>query len=145
MKKFAAVKTDYLLKGVTEDNIDYAISAVKEGTKREFILENLTADYRGMDYLQGTQMLEELFAANGGEFRKENRGGIIYGIFFLIMGFLAAFYILYVLAYGGILYRPVFVGIVAIVGILGGLRFLYLSFTGSFRESHEPFNDHNDV
>lgn len=145
MKRFAAVKADYLSKGVSEDNIDYAISAVKDGTKREFILENLTADYRGMDYLQGTQMLEELFDANGGEFKKESRGGIVYGIFFLIMGFLAAFYIFYVLAYGGILYRPVLVGIVAIVGILGGLRFLYLSFTGTYRDSHEPLNDHNDV
>ncbi|MDF2192866.1 hypothetical protein [Paraflavitalea sp. CAU 1676] len=145
MKKFATVKTNYLLKGVTEDNIDYAISAVKEGTKREFILENLTADYRGMDYLQGTQMLEELFAANGGEFKKENRGGIVYGIFFLIMGFLAAFYIFYVLSYGGILFQPVVVGVVAVAGILGGLRFLYLSFIGSYRDSHEPLNDYNDV
>ena len=48
MNKFDAVRQRFLSKGVTEENIEYAIDSVKYGTKREHILENLTADYRGM-------------------------------------------------------------------------------------------------
>ena len=47
MSKFDAVKQQFLDKGIKQENIDYAIDAVKSGTKREFILENLTSDYRG--------------------------------------------------------------------------------------------------
>lgn len=48
MSKFDAVRQRFLSKGIKEENIDYAIESVQCGTKREHILENLTADYRGM-------------------------------------------------------------------------------------------------
>ncbi len=141
MKKFEAIKAQYMSQGVKEDNILYAIDAVKEGTQREHVLENLTADYHGMDYIETTQMLEELFAANGGEFKKENRYGYLYGVFFLLMGFAAAFYIFYVYTYGGILYRPILIWAVAIFGILGGIGYVVKSISGKFRETDEPFKD----
>lgn len=141
MKKFEAIKADYMHQGVKEDNILYAIDAVKEGTQREHVLENLTADYRGMDYIEATQMLEELYGANGGEFKKENRGGYLYGTFFLMFGFAAAFYIFYVYTYGGILYRPILVWAVAILGTLGGIGYIVKSMSGKFRETDEPFKD----
>lgn len=141
MKNINTIKAEYLAKGVKEDNFNYAIDAVKEGSKREHILENLTADYRGMDYLQATQLLEELFAANGGEFKKENRGGYLYGSFFLLFGLAAAGYIFYVYTYGGVLIRPVVVWIIAVGGILGGIGYLVSSMAGKYRDTDEPFKD----
>ena len=48
MSKFDEVRQRFIGRGVSSENIDYAIDSVKNGTKREYILENLTADYRGM-------------------------------------------------------------------------------------------------
>ncbi|WP_188133894.1 hypothetical protein [Chitinophaga sp. CF418] len=56
MKKFAALQTKYLAQGIKEENIEYAISAVMDGSKREHILENLVADYRGMNTIEANQM-----------------------------------------------------------------------------------------
>jgi hypothetical protein len=43
MNKYADVIKRYTDKGVSADTIEYAISFVKEGAKREHILESLTA------------------------------------------------------------------------------------------------------
>ena len=75
MQTFELIKSKYLILGVTEDNLDYAIESVVDGTKREIIIETLTADYRGMPPNQANQLVEDLYTANGGEFKKENRGG----------------------------------------------------------------------
>jgi hypothetical protein len=85
MGKFDIIKSKYLTLGVTEDNIHYAIGAVIDGTKREHIIETLTADYRGMSESQSSQILEDLFEANGGEFKK-NRGGYLYSILLCLAG-----------------------------------------------------------
>ncbi|NII28996.1 hypothetical protein HB364_28215 [Pseudoflavitalea sp. X16] len=141
MKNIDAIKARYLDQGVREDNFLYAVDAVKAGSKREHILESLTADYRGMDYIEATQLLEELFAANGGEFKKENRSGYLYGAFFLLLGLAASFYIYYVYTYGGILVRPILIWAMAIVFTLAGLGYILLSFIGGYRDSDEPFKD----
>jgi len=141
MKKFATLQTKYLAQGVREDNIEYAISAVKDGGKREHILENLVADYRGMNATEANHMLEELFAANGGEFKKENRGGYLYGTLLLMFGLLAAYYIYYVSTYGGILYRPIVIWTVAIGGTAAGIGYIVMSILGKYRDTHEPFSE----
>ncbi|WP_315814431.1 hypothetical protein [Paraflavitalea speifideaquila] len=71
MKNINIIKAKYLGKGVTADNLEYAIEAVKDGSKREHIIENLTADYRGMQAGEANQLLEELFVASGGEFKRK--------------------------------------------------------------------------
>ena len=43
------LKEKYLKLGVLERHFDYAVSAVKSGTKREIILKNLTSDVRKME------------------------------------------------------------------------------------------------
>ncbi|HLZ86302.1 MAG TPA: hypothetical protein VKQ52_03630, partial [Puia sp.] len=106
MSKYEEIKQRFLGRGIKEENIDYAIESVRYGTKREHILENLTADYRGMNREEAVPLVEALFIANGGEFRKENRGGYLYGGALLAAGLLLAFYIGYVLLFGGILFRP---------------------------------------
>jgi hypothetical protein len=141
MKKFDKIIEKYTEKGIAFDNIDYAISAIKDGTRREMILESLTADYRGMKLQEANIMLEELYKINGGEFKKENRGGYLYSAVFFIAGACFSFYIYYVYTYGGTLYSPIAMFIGAIGGILGGIMFLLLSLFGEYRQEIEPFQD----
>ncbi len=141
MAKLDLIVTKYLSNGVTQQNIEYAISEVREAVKREHIMESLMADYRGMDYSQSKSLLEDLFMANGGEFKKENKGGYLFGTFVLMIGGLCAFYIFYVFAYGGVLVRPVIVFIGAFVGIIGGLIYILKSISVKYRDSDEPFKE----
>jgi hypothetical protein len=141
MSKFKSVREYYLNKGFSEDNIDYTISAVNDGAKREHIIESLTADYRGMSYEDATNLLNSIYGVSGGEFKKENRGGYLYGAFFLLIGIPCAIYIFYVLSYGGILVRPVLIFAGAGFGILGGIGLIVKSISGKYRDSDEPFSN----
>ena len=82
--KFDEIKEKYVSLGVAEKNFEYALNAVKSGTKKDFIIKNLTSDIRKTDFGIANNMLDEMFAANGGEFKYENRGGYIYSVFYLI-------------------------------------------------------------
>lgn len=82
------LKEKYLKLGVLERHFDYAVSAVKSGTKREIILKNLTSDVRKMDRELSSNLLDELFHTNGGEFKYENRTGYMYSIAYFIVAFL---------------------------------------------------------
>jgi hypothetical protein len=141
MGKFDAVIEKYSTNKVTTDNIDFAISSIKDGTRREHILENLTADYRGMAHDEANAMLEDLFATNGGEFKIENRNGYLFGIVLLFIGGACAFYIFYVFYYGGVLVRPILVFLGAISGLLGGLGYIIQSIRGKYRHEHDPFSE----
>jgi hypothetical protein len=141
MKKFDPIIEKYRNKGVSADNIEYAIDSVKYGSKREHILEGLTADYRGMNAEEATNLLEELFGANGGEFKKENRTGYLYGAFLLMLALPSAFYIFYVFTYGGVLVRPILVFLTAILGTLGGIILIVKALLGKYRDTDDPFKD----
>ena len=141
MGKFDHIINKYRQQGVREDNIEYAIIAAKDGGKREHILESLTADYRGMGLGQATVMLEEIFEANGGEFKKENRGGYWYGAFSLILGLGCSFYLYHYYKYGGTLIKPVYIWAMAILGVGSGLILILASLFGAFRDKDSPFND----
>jgi len=140
MNKFEAIKQQFLAKGFAESNIDYAIQAVKDGTKREFIVENLTSDYRGMTVESAPLLVEALYGANGGEFKKENRGGYLYGGVLLAAGLLLAFYLCYVLLFGGVLVRPYLVGLAAVFCLGSGAKLLFKAVRGKYRDSDEPFS-----
>src|SRR5687768_14439676 len=105
MKKFAHIIEKYQSRGISADNIEYAIDSVKHGAKREHVIENLTADYRGMNLTDANGLLNELFTVNGGEFKKENRYGYLFGAFLLMLGIPCAFYIFYVFTTGGVIRR----------------------------------------
>ncbi len=141
MSKFDNIIEKYTEKGFAFDDIDYAIAAVKDGTRRELILESLTADYRGMKLNNANALLEDIYKINGGEFKKENRGGYLYSAVFFIKGASFSYYIYYVYRYGGVLYSPIVIFIGAIGGLLGGLLFLLLSIFGKYRQEDEPFQD----
>jgi hypothetical protein len=141
MRKFDLIIEKYRNKGVSADNIEYAIDSVKYGTKREHILDGLTADYRGMNADDATSLVEELFVANGGEFKKENRTGYLYGTFILLLGLLCAYYIFHVFTYGGVLVRPILIFLAAILGILGGLILITKALLGKYRDTDDPFNE----
>ena len=141
MKKFANIIEKYQSKGVSVDNIEYALESVKRGAKREHILDNLSADYRGMNLTDANGLLNELFEANGGEFKKENRYGYLFGTFMLMFGLPCAFYIYYVFTYGGVLVRPILVFGLAIGGTFSGLYLIIKAILGKYRDSDEPFKD----
>jgi hypothetical protein len=142
MGKFDPIIEKYRNKGVSAENIEYAIDSVKDGTKREHILESLTAFYRGMNAEDATSLLEELFAANGGEFKKENRSGYWYGAIFLSLGLACAYYIFHVYTYGGILRRPILFFLLAIGGTFSGIVFIVAALFGKFRDTYEdPFQE----
>lgn len=141
MKKFANIIEKYQNRGVNMDNIEYAVESVKRGAKREHIIDNLSADYRGMNLTDANGLLNELFEANGGEFKKENRYGYLFGFFLLMLGLPLAFYIYYVFTYGGILVRPVLVFGGAIVFNTLGIILLFKAIRGKYRDSDEPFYD----
>lgn len=125
--------------GVKEDNIDYAIDAVKEGTKREFILESLTADYRGMNENQSTQLLDELFEAHGGEFKKENSGGYLFGTLFLLVGLTGAGFAIAFLISGEIKIKFLLLALAgALFGLTQGSVLIYKSVRGKYRDNDSP-------
>ncbi len=142
MKKFDAVKSKYLALGVSEDNVDYAIGAVIDGTKREHIIESLTADYRGMTESKSTQLLEDLFEANGGEFKKENRGGYLYGILLSLVGLLGAGFLIAMLVSGE--WKSKFGALAlagAAFGLLKGPSLIIKSVRGNYRDNNDPFSE----
>ena len=141
MKKFANIIDKYQSRGVSIDNIEYAVESVKRGAKREHILDNLSADYRGMNLTDANGLLNELFEVNGGEFKKENRYGYLFGSFMLMLGLPCAFYIFYVFTYGGILVRPILVFGLAIFGTFSGLYLIIKALLGKYRDADEPFKD----
>jgi hypothetical protein len=113
---------------------------VLEGTKREIIIDTLTADYRGMTVDDSNQLLEELFAANGGEFKKENRNGYLLAILLLLIGCLGAGFLFFMLSTGEWKIKFLFLAAVsALFGIGKGLSLLTKSLRGKYRENHSPF------
>lgn len=141
MGKFDTIVNKYTQLGVSESNLQFAIDAVKNGTKREHIIENLTQDYRGMDTVQANSLLEELFSANGGEFKKENQGGYLFGALFLLLGLSCAFFIYYAHKNDERLMRPVLIWSGAIIGTAAGLFYIIAALMGKYRDENEPFKE----
>ena len=142
MRKFNRIKEKYLYSGVREDNIDFAIGAVLDGTRREIIIETLRADYRGMTQDQSSQLLEELFQANGGEFKKENRGGYLFGAMLTLIGLLGASFFIGMLITGEMKSKFLLIaGAVALFGLFQGPVLLYKSFKGKYRDDDSPFEN----
>jgi hypothetical protein len=141
MQKFSAIKSKYLSLGVSEDNIDYAIASVVEGSKREHIIEALTASYRGMSPDDATELLEALFAANGGEFKKENRGGYLFGVLLTLVGITGTTFLIAMLITGEFKTKFILIAIgLGSFGLLKGPALLLKAWRGKYRDSDDPFN-----
>jgi len=140
MSKFDEVRQRFIGRGVSSENIDYAIDSVKNGTKREYILENLTADYRGMTLDEAVPLVEALFVANGGEFKKENRSGYLFGGSALVAGLFLSLWVLSAVTQAG--YRAVLLWRIVIPAILllsAGVRLLWKAMRGKYRDTDEPW------
>ena len=85
------LKEKYLKLGILERHFDYAVSAVKSGTKRDIIMKNLTSDVRKMNKSISSDLLDDLFLANGGEFKYENRAGYLYSSAYLLVAVVCGF------------------------------------------------------
>ncbi|MBL7726757.1 MAG: hypothetical protein JNM68_03680 [Dinghuibacter sp.] len=141
MKKFTAVKNKYLQLGLKEDDIDYAITAVKEGSRREHLLDNLTAGYRNVPPEQANALLNELYTQAGGEFKKENRTGYIYGIAICLFATAC-------LIYGIVIYlgdegfgKSIAAGSLAVASFGMGGKILYKALRGRYRDTDDPFSE----
>ena len=142
MNKFGLIKDKYLKLGLSEDNIDFAIGAVLDGTKRAHIIEILTADYRGMTETQSTLLLEDLFKANGGEFKKENQGGYLYGALLLLVGLMGAGFFIAMLVTGEGKIKFMILSLsTAIFGLSTGAILVSKSLRGKYRDSDEPLGE----
>lgn len=137
--RFQNIRSKHLLLGVKEDNIDYAISAVADGAKREHIMETLTAGYRGMTQSESTALLNDLFEANGGEFKIENRGGYLFGILMCVIGLLGLGFLIAMLASGELRIKFMMLAAsAAIFGLAKGPFLIIKAFRGKYRDSDEP-------
>ena len=114
---------------VRENNIDFAIDNIKRGIQRHLIINDLIASHRAMELTQANQMLNDLYEAYGGEHKKENRRGYIYGAMFMVVA----------LAVGMLELNkneqvsPKLEVIGLVCGVLGIFSFI-LALTGRFRE-----------
>lgn len=140
MQTINQIKEKYLFSGLKEDNIDFAITSVKEGNKREHIIESLTADYRGMSKEKANRLLDELYEAVGGEFKKENNGGYANGATLLIIGLFGAGF-LFAMIYSGEwkLKYLILAVIAAIFGFTNGIRALTKAIKGKYRDTDDVF------
>lgn len=141
MGKFDTVIETFTHMGISRENIDYAIESAKDGAKRDHMLESLTADYRGMKPMEANLLVEAVFNANGGEFKKENRGGYIFGVFFLLIGISCTWILYRFYSFGGeiLLKLLIMIWAGAILGTLAGLFYIILSFLGKHRDTDDPF------
>jgi hypothetical protein len=142
MHNIDIIKDKYMSLGVREDNLDFAIDAVSEGTKREIIIESLTAGYRGMSKDQSLHLLDDLYAATGGEFKKENSGGYLYGTLLLLIGLLGSGFLIAMLLSGeGELKFVMLSGTAALFGLTKGGLIFYKTFRGTYRDNDSPFQN----
>lgn len=139
MRKFEVIKSKWLALGVKEDNIDYAITSVIAGTKREFIIETLTASYRGMNDSQSNLLLEDLFEVNGGEFKKENRSGYSFGILLCLVGLVSAGFLIGMIVTGEWKIKVLLLAIGGtIFGLIQGPVLLSKAIKGKYRDTDDP-------
>jgi len=135
MKNFDTTKQKYLEKGMKEKNIDYAIDAVKYKVNRELIIENLTSKYRNELTEVSNLLLDELYEANGGEFKYANRRGIFWGIFVLIAGIIVLMDYIFFVKWDPIGFYIFLIIVILIFGLL-------LIFTGIFtNHKKDAFGD----
>jgi hypothetical protein len=134
MGKFDAVIETYRMKGVRDDNIEYIITSIKSGTKREFILESLTADYRGMKHADANEMLDAFYEAYGGEFKQESKSGYLVGFFILTVGLLRVFFRVAGRTMDEIIRDPWDILVVIGIVVLAATYFFVKAYRGNFRE-----------
>ncbi len=86
MNKFDELTTLYLEKGVSVENIEYAIASVKSQINRDHIMEGLMEDYRGLSLENAHDLVDDLYEASGNEFRNYNITGFVLGFISLFIG-----------------------------------------------------------
>lgn len=133
MKNFEPIIEKYTQKGIKYTDIEYAISEANEGTRREIIMDSLTADYRAVSYPDAFALLEDIYKIIGGEFKKENKKGYTISILLLVFG-LASFLWIY-LGYLEEDPAPGFFWYYGILSTAAGIIILGAAIDGRYREN----------
>jgi hypothetical protein len=119
MKKIDIIKSNFISKGMKESNIEYAYDAVKFGTERQLIVENLISTIRNETRENANLVLDALYETHGGEFKYQNRWALFAGFVLLIVGILGGLYLFYVFTRGGYINLKILIGspIAIIIGL----------------------------
>jgi hypothetical protein len=123
MEQFDAIAEKYHRAGISQDNLEYAVTAVKFGSNPTQILENLKVGYKNKNLNDdlANALLKDLFVANNHELKKKKRGILLFGTSYLLVGFVCLYYIFHTLLFGGVLHSPFFVILVAICSFSAGI------------------------
>lgn len=140
MPTIQVIKQEFQLEGINEEHIDYAVSAIKEGTRRELIMENLI-DQRGLDAFKSSELLDNLYQLNGGEFKVENRGGYVMGIFSLMGGLGLIAWSVFLFVNKIKLVGAIILGFSGAAMVLNGVIILVTALRGKYRDEMDPFKD----
>jgi hypothetical protein len=128
MREFDAISEKYCQAGVSLDNVEYAITAVKFGSNPDQIIENLKVGYKSLNDEQANALLRDLFIVNNIEIKRKKRLVFALGLVYLLAGLICMYYLFHVLMFGGVLHRPLFVILVAIAGVGAGSFYFLKSF-----------------
>lgn len=120
MRGFEAISEKYYQAGVSLDDIEYAVTAVKFGSNPDNIIENLKVGYKGLNDELANALLQDLLIANTIETKRRKRTIFALGMLYAMVGCTCSYYLLHVLFVGGVLHRPVFVALAAIGGLTIG-------------------------
>jgi len=142
MSKYQEAKDGFGQIGVNEGHIDYAMSAIKEGTRRELIVENLVGQ-RGLAVSTSDDLLNQLYQLQGGEFKIENRGGYIMGIFSILAALGLAGFAIFLFYNKNKMALAVALSFGSVALIVNGIRILIAAFRGKYRDDMDPFKDEN--
>ncbi|MDB5251242.1 MAG: hypothetical protein JWP27_411 [Flaviaesturariibacter sp.] len=136
MKKYRAVKDSWIARGVAEEPIDFAIDSIRQGVRREHIIDGLTADYRRMSFLDATSLLNELYAAHGGEFRNAGRSGAALGTAMFVIGSGLTFFFLKYFSEGGFAAVPIRLLALPVLCALSGAGLLFKALVSPAKIEH---------
>ena len=90
-------------------------------------------------------ILEDIYKVNGGEYVYEIKNGCLFGTASLIIGACLAFYIYYVLKYGGTLISPIYVTIGAVIFTGIGLLLIIIGTLIHVKKIRSNLKNNNDL
>ncbi|MES2777972.1 MAG: hypothetical protein V4722_27580 [Bacteroidota bacterium] len=140
MLTLESIKQEFQPEGINGDHIEYAVSAIKEGTRRELIMENLI-EQRHLDITTSCELLDRLYQWNGGEFKVENKNGYVMGIFSLMAGVGLWACSVFLFFNEGALSKVIATVVMGAILIFYGIVILATAFRGKYRDEMDLFKE----
>jgi hypothetical protein len=122
MEQFDVIAEKYYRAGISQDNLEYAVTAVKFGSNQAQILENLKVGYKNKNLNDdlANALLKDLFVANSFELKKKKRFVFAAGLVSSFVGFGCVYSIFRMLLTGDVLHWLLLIILVAICSLVAG-------------------------